>query len=643
MLSTSVEPGSRTAERPSVGDRSCIQLSALVEHTKPLQGTTVPRACATDSTDDRRISPGLGSACPPLYSAGTMDTATAENANQPTRTDGYLHGNDGIQVASLQQSRVDSDGQHDCDVLHPEAGRDTLPTIVTPSTVHVEVGHSEEHVPHGGTTPRQRQPDGGSAQQTQPSNARVGDTSLSAPAIFPAVGSSRDRPLRHTRKRKMPRLRRQVPTPAVSGQCDMDELVEQICVRLSSSTTHTAGGTQTEATLHDAHPGCSNVGTTGMVHHVPRTFRGAPPAPKTHTQSPHSEPWRHSTPRSAAVEPCNMAPEVIEFGYLHLPPDCMDIIKEARRPTTRACYAAKWKRFVIYCSNNNINPLDASTQNIICYLLHLYRCNLAYSSIRIHLAAIAAYLHNRQHLSLFRVPAIKAFMEGLKRVIPPRHPPSPVWNLNIVLTRLMGPPFEPLHSCEIQYLTWKVAFLVAITSLRRVSELQALTIHEPFIQIHANRVVLRTNPKFMPKVVSQFHINQTIELPVFFPNPDSVADRALHTLDVKRALLYYIDRTKDFRKTKQLFVAFSPQHKGNPISKSGIARWIVKCIQICYQKAKRTLTVPPRAHSTRKLGASMAFLGNIPLEDICRAATWTTIHTFTKHYCVDVHSKQQAA
>ncbi|XP_078517197.1 uncharacterized protein LOC144781723 [Lissotriton helveticus] len=548
-----------------------------------------------------------------------------------------------VQGLSVQQSRASPDGQHDRDVLHSKAGRHPLATAVSSGSEHVEVGHSEEHFPHGRTPPRKGQSDGGSAQQIQPSNARVGDTPVCSPPVLPAVGSSGDRPVCHSRERKMPTLCRQVPSPTVAGECDMDELVRQICVRFSASPSNTAGRKKAKAARDDSHPGCSNVGAPSLVHHVPRTLSGAASKAAPHAQSFDAEPWRHSASRSTTAQPGDLAPEVLEFGYLNLPPECMHIIKEARKPTTRACYAAKWKRFVIYCTANDIDPLDASIPNIICYLLHLYKCNLAYTSIRIHLSAIAAYLQNRQHLSVFRVPAIKAFLEGLKRVIPPRTPPAPVWNLNVVLTRLMGPPFEPLHSCELQFLTWKVAFLVAITSLRRVSELQALTIQEPFIQIHSNRVVLRTNPKFLPKVVSQFHLNQTIDLPAFFQNPQTVAERMLHTLDVRRALMYYIDRTQPFRKTKQLFVAFAPQHKGNPISKAGIARWIVKCIQICYQKAKRTLTIPPRAHSTRKLGASMAFLGNIPLEDICRAATWVTPHTFTKHYCVDVHSKQQAA
>lgn len=63
-----------------------------------------------------------------------------------------------------------------------------------------------------------------------------------------------------------------------------------------------------------------------------------------------------------------MAPEVLEFGHLNLPQQCMDILKEARRPTTRKCYTAKWKRFVLYCQHQKVNPLNARVQTIICYI-----------------------------------------------------------------------------------------------------------------------------------------------------------------------------------------------------------------------------------------------------------------------------------
>ena len=90
----------------------------------------------------------------------------------------------------------------------------------------------------------------------------------------------------------------------------------------------------------------------------------------------------------------------------------MAIIREARKPNTRACYASKWKRFVHYAIAQKFDPYTPSVQDIICYLLHLQKSGLAYTSIRIHLTAMAAYLQNRERTSLFRIPVVKAFMEG---------------------------------------------------------------------------------------------------------------------------------------------------------------------------------------------------------------------------------------
>lgn len=50
--------------------------------------------------------------------------------------------------------------------------------------------------------------------------------------------------------------------------------------------------------------------------------------------------------------------------------------------------------------------------------------------------------------------------------------------------------------------------------------------------------------KFCAKVVSSFHI---------FLQPDLVSVRTLQTLDVKRVIMYYIDGTKPFSTSNQLF------------------------------------------------------------------------------------------
>lgn len=60
---------------------------------------------------------------------------------------------------------------------------------------------------------------------------------------------------------------------------------------------------------------------------------------------------------------------------------------------------------------------------------------------------------------------------------------------------------------------------------RRVSEIQAFTIKEPYLRF--TDVLLITNPKCIPKVPTQFHLNEPVVLRTFFPNPSSLAERSL--------------------------------------------------------------------------------------------------------------------
>lgn len=54
-------------------------------------------------------------------------------------------------------------------------------------------------------------------------------------------------------------------------------------------------------------------------------------------------------------------------------------------------------------------------------------------------------------------------------------------------------------------------FLVAGTAARQVSELlQALSFREPFCQFFDNRIVLRLDPRFLPKLTSSFNCLKTM-------------------------------------------------------------------------------------------------------------------------------------
>ncbi|KAJ1093250.1 hypothetical protein NDU88_006355 [Pleurodeles waltl] len=218
----------------------------------------------------------------------------------------------------------------------------------------------------------------------------------------------------------------------------------------------------------------------------------------------------------------------------------------------------------------------------------------------------------------------------------------PQWDLNLVLTFLMCAPFEPFHNCPLRLLTIKTAFLVAITSARRVSELQALSSKPPYLMIYPDKVVLRTRASFLPKVVTPFHLGQNITLPTFFapPHPSKEEERP-HRLDPKRALSFYLDRTKEFRVDDQLIVGYVGANKGRAVQKRSISRWVVLCIKICYALAKKQPPEGLRAHSTRGKAATTALARGVPVVDICQAATWASLHTFAKHYCLESQVRRE--
>ncbi|CAJ0963288.1 unnamed protein product [Ranitomeya imitator] len=184
--------------------------------------------------------------------------------------------------------------------------------------------------------------------------------------------------------------------------------------------------------------------------------------------------------------------------------------------------------------------------------------------------------------------------------------PLEPWDLNLVLGVLQQSPFEPLQEVSLSLLSWKVAFLVAVTSIRRISELAALSSQVPFLNFHQGKVVLRTSPSFLLKVVFSFHLNEEIVLPSLCPAPVHRIEKSLHTLDLVRALRRYISRTASFRRSDALFVLPKGPRKGFLASKATIAKWIRSAIQESYRV--RGLPVPAgiKAYSTRSVGASWA-------------------------------------
>lgn len=103
----------------------------------------------------------------------------------------------------------------------------------------------------------------------------------------------------------------------------MSRLKPSISVCRSSFTDHTQGSAEVQSFMSQDDPPVQ------------------PPLlqPATQTRSPDPAARQSASPELSINELSSMDPE----QHLQLPPDCMEVLKEARRPSTRRSYTFKWK------------------------------------------------------------------------------------------------------------------------------------------------------------------------------------------------------------------------------------------------------------------------------------------------------------
>ena len=265
--------------------------------------------------------------------------------------------------------------------------------------------------------------------------------------------------------------------------------------------------------------------------------------------------------------------------------------------------------------------------------------NLAGNTVKGYLTAISKrhdkVLEGNLMLRISELEKVRLWSRGLSVKYPPTRILVPEWSLDVVLSALKKPPYYDKDLCLIglKRITQRTAFLVALTTARRASEIHALTCST--IRFGANEAVLHLDASFLPKVNSEWHVNCPIVVPASF-NHD---DRELRKLCVRSSLLAYVNSTKHMRpaaKSDQLFLAYGGKTKGQPISVQRISNWLCELIEDCY----KLMGLPPpgsvKGHQVRKAAASWADVCGVSPDLIRQAATWQSSNMFARHYRLDV-------
>lgn len=217
----------------------------------------------------------------------------------------------------------------------------------------------------------------------------------------------------------------------------------------------------------------------------------------------------------------------------------------------------------------------------------------------------------------------------------------PGWDLGLVLEHLKGKPYEPLGEADLKHVTLKTAFLLAMASGARRSELHALMYDEPYCRVEedGSKVILYFAPGFLRKNQSPFSSDTPLKIQALPPD-DSTSGAILCPV---RALRYYRRATAapGTRKGRQrLFIPFKDNNNQREISPMSISRWICSVIVEAHkekgeeEELRQDLGV--RAHEVRAVATSLVNLQGASMAEIMQAGRWASGGTFTRHYLRDL-------
>ncbi|XP_051759480.1 uncharacterized protein LOC127517619 isoform X1 [Ctenopharyngodon idella] len=278
----------------------------------------------------------------------------------------------------------------------------------------------------------------------------------------------------------------------------------------------------------------------------------------------------------------------------------------------------KWGVYERWCTAHNADPVNCQIATVLDFLQEKLSTGTCPATLRVYVAALSA---------------CHAPVDGV-----PSRTRIPSWDLAIVLEGLVETPFEPLESVSDKLLTLKMFFLMAITSLKRIGDLQALSVVPSCLDFAPGMVkaILHPHPDYLPKV--PFSTLHPVIFEAFCPPPFTTPDQErLHRLCPVRALQTYVHRTSQWRKSEQLFVCHGGHNRGAAVTKQTMSHWVRDAIALAYEARGHTSATGIRAHSTRGVASSRALAGGAPLQHVCDAAGWSSPHTFIRFYSLDVH------
>ncbi len=290
------------------------------------------------------------------------------------------------------------------------------------------------------------------------------------------------------------------------------------------------------------------------------------------------------------------------------------ILLASWKPATIRQYESHLAKWQLFCVERNLDPHQASENNLIEFLTSMKVAGLHKSSLATAKAAVLNLWIILDGIKL-ESHVLSLFMRGVSQLEPVRAKARGIWDPSIVLALFES--WLPNWELSLLQLTQKCAMLVALATAQRVQTLRLLNLLN--VTITASAVAFMIDER----------LKQTLgdrETPlIYLPR---IKDGKVC---VWACILAYIVRTRKIRRHSSLFLISKPPH--TPAAGATLSRWIRTVLQCAGINS-----VLYKAHSTRSAAASKA-RKFVPLDKVLAAADWKGATVFEKYYCRTVSDR----
>ena len=590
----------------------------------------------------RRLKRRLGRSLRSKFYKRAVVRAGKKATHKCPGIEGGLPGPSRLQGPVPESNSVSCDGQLNSGNLHQQARGNSLSRDVRSPVENHDLVPSLPYNIESQAHSRVSECDGRPPIQVQPSAVnRMVPAPSGLQANLPKVVHPSCRLIRYSPESQTPSICVSYPRPkGLEHRCSEHKLDQPHGLRLPSCGSPSQGDPKDQAMPLPDHRDSPRLARDALVLGPSAALNRDPTTTASVNDPTQTVPPSCVPQQSATAEPPRLVSRSGQLQEQGFSVEVAERIAAPQRLSTRTIYKSKWALFEKWCRDNSVDFSTPSVKQVSDFFMYLYQdLNRRPSTIDGYRTAIVDTLgQTAQHIA--HNADLHRLLSSFHRDRPKSSRNLPKWNLSVVLNELTKAPFEPMKDSDLKHLTLKTAFLLALASGKRRSEIHAWVANKVANLGQWEKVALFPSSDFIAKNQLAREGSQSVS-PVTIPALTTIVDRQFkedRTLYPVRALRFYLDRTKDLRGSRSLiFISFKKGHTSD-IRPATLSSWLKQTILLCYKQADQQALdlVQVKAHDIRAFAASKAFYGGVSVDQIMQACHWKAHNTFTNFYLKDL-------